>query len=144
MQQEGGPILIDSNPPEGPVMKTTIALLCIQILFALGCASSGPPVAPSQVTEAEASIRSAENAGAASSAVELLDRAQKSIAEARQASAKGRNDESRRLLEEAKAYAAAAEARSNVEKLKKLAAELGQQADELESKARQLQQKARP
>src|SRR2546423_1490331 len=121
-------------------MKKTIALLCTLAPLVSACASSGPPVASGQVTEVEASIRSAENAGAADSAVDLLDRARKALAAAGQASNRGDNDESRRLLDEAKAYAAAAEARSNSEKLKLQAAELRRQADELESKAKQLQE----
>jgi hypothetical protein len=125
-------------------MKKTIVLLCLLAPLIPGCASSGPPVASAQMTETELQIRSAENAGAASSAADLLDRAQKALAGARAAATRGENDASRRLLEEAKAYAAAAEARSNAEKLKKQAAELRAQADELESKAKQLQERARP
>jgi hypothetical protein len=142
--EDGSTGLIYFEHVKEPFMKKTIALLCALAPLVSGCASSGPPVASAQMTEVEASIRSAENAGAAGSAADLLDRAQKALAAARQASTRGDNDESRRLLEEAKAYAAAAEARSNAERLKKQAAELRQQADELESKAKQLQERTRP
>ena len=125
-------------------MKKTIALLCLVAPLFAGCASSGPPVASAQMTETELQIRSAENAGAAASAAELLERSRKALADARAATTRGENDSARRLLEEAKAYAAAAEARSNAERLKKQAAELRAQADELESKAKQLQERARP
>ena len=125
-------------------MKKTIALLCVLVPLVSGCASSGTPVASAQMTETEVAIRSAENAGAAEGAPDLLDRAQKALASARAASTRGDYDESRRLLDEAKAYAGAAEARSSSERLKRQAADLRQQADELESKAKQLKERARP
>jgi DNA repair photolyase len=125
-------------------MRRTISLLLVLTAVAVGCASTGPPVPPSQVTDAEAAVRSAENAGAASVAPEYLDRAQKALAAGRAAISRSENDEARRQLEEARAYALAAEARSNAERLKRQATELKAQADELESKAKQLQERARP
>ncbi|HKF44002.1 MAG TPA: DUF4398 domain-containing protein [Thermoanaerobaculia bacterium] len=125
-------------------MRTTLALFLVSGLLAAGCASSGPPISPAQLTETEAAIRSAENAGAATAAPDLLDRSHKALDAARAASTHGNHDEMRRQLEEARAYALAAEARSNAEKLRRQAAELKNQADELESKAKQLQERARP
>ena len=125
-------------------MRRTLVLFLVFGLLAAGCASSGPPVPPAQLTETEAAIRSAENAGAATAASELLDHANKALAAARAAASRGDNDEVRRQLEEAHAYALAAEARSNAERLRRQAAELRSQADELESKAKQLQERARP
>jgi hypothetical protein len=125
-------------------MRRTVALLIALTPFAFGCASSGPPVPPAQITEVEASIRSAENAGAATSSPDDLERAHKALTAARAAASRGENDLARRDIEEARAYAAAAESRANAERLKRQAAELKAQADELESKAKQLQERARP
>lgn len=125
-------------------MRPTLVLFLVLVLPVLGCASSGPPIPPGQVTETEAAIRSAENAGAAAAAPELLGMAHRSYDAGRAAVTRGDPDAARRDLEEARAYAAAAEARANAERLKRQAAELKGQADELESKAKQLQERARP
>jgi hypothetical protein len=124
--------------------KRRLVALPIAILLTMACASSGPPVPPAQVTETEAAIRSAENAGASVGASELLDRSRRALAAARQASTQGNNEEAARQIAEAKAFAAAAEARARAESMKRRAAEARQQADELESKAKQLQERARP
>jgi len=142
-----GSARIDSDRLRGvkeSSMRKTVVLLFASTALIAGCASSGPPVPPAQLTETEASIRSAENAGAPTTAPDLLDRARKSLAAARAASTRGDNDESRRQIEEARAYAGAAEAKANAERMKRQAAELKQQADELESKVKQLQERARP
>jgi hypothetical protein len=124
-------------------MRRTIVLF-LALAAAVGCASSGPPVPPSQITDAEAAVRSAENAGAAAAAPDYLDHAQKALAAGRAAASRGENDLARRDIEEARAYALAAEARANAERLKRQATDLKAQADELESKAKQLQERARP
>jgi hypothetical protein len=125
-------------------MKGPLVAFPIATLLVMGCASSGPPVPPAQVAETEAAIRSAENAGAASSASELLERSKKALAAARQANAQGNNEEAARQTAEARAFAAAAESRARAEDVKRQAAEARRQADELESKAKQLQERARP
>ncbi|HEV8119161.1 MAG TPA: DUF4398 domain-containing protein [Thermoanaerobaculia bacterium] len=125
-------------------MRRMPVLFLATVLAAIGCASSGPPLPPAQVAETEAAIRSAENAGAAAAAPELLNMAHRSFDAGKAEVSRGNPDAARRDLEEARACAAAAEARANAERLKRQAAELKGQADELESKAKQLQERARP
>ena len=125
-------------------MNRPLVVLLPALLLAAGCASTAPPVRPAQVTETEAAIRSAENAGASTGAPELLDRSRKALAAARQASSRGDNEEAARQITEAKAFAAAAEARTKAERVKRQADEARRQADELESKTKQLQERARP
>lgn len=126
-------------------MKRPILLLLVPLtVLAAGCASSakGPPLDPARVTEAEAAVRGAENAGAGELAPDMLVRAQKALATARQALNQGNGAEARAQLDEATAFAAAAEARARAEKARAEAARLKQQADELEAKTRQLREQA--
>ena len=125
-------------------MKAALAATLLTTVFLAGCASSGSRVTPARITETEAAIRAAENAGAATSAADLLGRSKTALAAARQAASRGDNDEAERLIAEARAFAAAAEARAWAEAVKSQAAEMRRQADELESKAKQLQERARP
>jgi hypothetical protein len=92
------------------------------------------------VTETEVAIRAAENAGAPDLAPDLLARAQKALANARQASNVGNGAEARAQIEEANAFAHAAEARARAESSHAEAARLKQQADDLEAKIKQLRE----
>jgi len=111
--------------------------------IAMGCASSVSPVTPAQLTEAEATIRSAESAGAFESAPDLLQKARQALSAAQQAS--GRDDHmiARRHLREATTYAEAARARAQIEVKKNDAAMVRAQADEIEAKAKLLQEQLR-
>ena len=124
-----------------PVLRLVLPIL----ILACGCAStaSGPPVDPSRVTETEVAIRSAQNAGAAESASDLLNRAQQALVAARRASSEGNNAEAAARLDEARAFAAAAEAKARTEKARSEAARARQQADDLEARTRQLREQAR-
>ena len=124
-------------------MKKPLALVPLLTALAAGCATGGPAPSPSQLTETEAAIRSAENAGAAQLASDLLDRARKSLASARAAAGRGENDQARQQVEEARAFAAAAEMRARAEAVKRQAGDLRRQADELEARARQIQAQPR-
>ena len=124
-------------------MARPILLLLIPLtVLAAGCASSasGPPLEPGRVTETEVAIRGAENAGAAERAPDLLARAQKALANARQASNLGNGAEAHAQLEEANAFASAAEARARAESSHAEAARLKQEADQLEAKIKQLRE----
>ncbi len=118
-------------------------LLLLAAALAVGCASSGPPVAPAMVAETEAKVRRAETAGAAQRAPELLAKARRAWDEARLASSGGDGETARRRFVEAQEYAEAAEAKANAERMKSDAAMLRQQADELEAKTRQLREQSR-
>ena len=126
-------------------MRRPIPVIFILLTsLAAGCSStaSGPPPEPGKVTETEVAIRAAENAGASEGAPDLLDRARKSLANARQAATAGNGAEARAQLEEAKAFAAAAEARARAEKARAAAARLKDEADQLEARVKQLQMEA--
>ena len=123
-------------------MRTTVVIL-LAALFAVGCASSGPPVAPAMVAETEAAVRRAESAGAGERAPDLLAKARRAWDEARLASSRGDGETARRRFVEAQEYAQAAEAKANAERMKSEAALLRQQADELEAKTRELREQSR-
>src|SRR5215207_10396030 len=83
---------------EGDCMKLSNCLILLMMGTLAGCASAGggPPVAVAEVSEAEAALRSAEEAGAAEQAPELFEEARIALAAARRAS----GEEARqRLLE---------------------------------------------
>jgi hypothetical protein len=104
-----------------------------------GCASAGgPPVAVAEVTEAEAALRRAEEAGAAERAPELFEEARIALSAAQRAS----GDEARQRLLEARDYAAAAEAQARAERLQSEAARLRQEADSLETRADEIRDEA--
>ena len=119
------------------------ALFVLAAIFAVSCASSGPPVAPAMVAQTEAAVRRAETAGAAQFAPDLLAKARRAWDEAKVASSRGEGEIARRRYVEAEEYGQAAEAKANAERLKSEAAVLRQQADELEAKTRQLREQSR-
>ncbi|HWV47555.1 MAG TPA: DUF4398 domain-containing protein [Nitrospira sp.] len=122
-------------------MRTVIGpTLIIVISFSgIGCASSGPPVTPVQLADTEATIRSAESAGAFERAPDLLQKARQALSVAQQASGKGDHRVARERLLEATTQAEAARARAQAEQKKSEASMVHQQADELEAKVKLLQ-----
>ncbi|MGE0644492.1 MAG: DUF4398 domain-containing protein [Nitrospira sp.] len=108
--------------------------------MAIGCASSVTPVTPAQLAETEATIRSAESAGAFERAPDLLQKSRQALGAAQQASGKGDHATARERLLETTTYAEAARARAEAEQKKGETAMVRQQADELEAKATQLKQ----
>jgi len=80
-------------------MKLSNCLILLMMGTLAGCASAGggPPVAVAEVSEAEAALRSAEEAGAAEQAPELFEEARIALAAARRAS----GEEARQRLLEA-------------------------------------------
>ena len=121
-------------------MKLASCLVLVTTAMLAGCASAGPPVGAAEVTEAEAAIRRAEEAGAEGRAPELLDDARNAMNAARRAS----GEEARQRLLEARGYAAAAEARAKAERLQSDAARLRQEADDLERRAAEIRNQAGP
>lgn len=119
------------------------ALLLLSALFAVNCASSGPPVAPAMIAQTEAALRRAEAAGAGERAPDLLTKARRAWDEARLAASRGDGEIARRRYVEAEEYAQAAEAKANAVRMQNEAAHLRQQADELEAKTRQLREQSR-
>jgi hypothetical protein len=117
----------------GPIL--VIAISCI----AIGCASSVSPVTPAQLAETEATIRSAESAGAFERAPDLLQKARQALSAAQQASGKGDHTVAREHLLETTTYAEAARVRAEAEQKKSEAAMVRQQADEIEVKAKAMQ-----
>lgn len=107
--------------------------------LAVGCASSGQPVSQAQLAETEATIRSAESAGAFEQAPDLLQKARQALSAAQQASGRGDHAIARDHLLETVTYAEAARARAETERKKRESAMVRQQADELEAKVKLLQ-----
>lgn len=107
--------------------------------IAIGCASGVSPVTPGQLADTEATIRSAEAAGAFERAPDLLQKARQALGAAQQASGKGDHTVARERLLETTTYAEAARARAQAEQKKGEAAMVRQQADEIELKAKALQ-----
>lgn len=123
-------------------MRNVIGLSLIVALssIAIGCASSGTPVTPAQLADTEATIRSAESAGAFERAPDLLQKSRQALSAAQQASGKGDHAVARKRILETTTYAEAARVRSQAEQKKGEAAMVRQQADEIEAKAKALQQ----
>lgn len=121
-------------------MKSLTLLVLLTMGTLAGCASTGggPPVAVAEVTEVEAALRSAEDAGAAERAPELFEEARIAFAAARQ----GSGEEARQRLLEARDYAAAAEAMARAERLTGEAARLRQEANDLEQRADEIREEA--
>jgi hypothetical protein len=117
----------------GPTLIIVIASI------AIGCASNGTPVTPGQLAETEATIRSAESAGAFERAPDLLQKARQALGAAQQASGKGDYTAARERLLETTTYAEAARTRAQAEQKKSEAAMVRQQADEIEAQAKALQ-----
>jgi hypothetical protein len=124
-------------------MKKILTVTMLFGLLAIGCASTGPPLDPKALTEAEAEIRAAESAGAEQLAADLLGKSRRSLDAAKRASAGGNGEEARRWLEEARAYAYAAENQAHVERLRADVARLKGEADELEMRSKQIRERAR-
>ena len=117
----------------GPTLVTALSFI------AIGCASGVSPVTPAQLAETEATIRSAESAGAFERAPDLLQKARQALGSAQQASGRGDHKMAREYLLETTTYADAARAQAETEGKKSEASMVRQQADELEAKVTQLQ-----
>lgn len=123
-------------------MKKVSIVILMGAALALGCASTGPPVDPKMMTDAELEIRAAESAGAGELASDLLVKARRAYDAARRASAAGNGEEARERLLEARAYADAAESRARAEKLRTEVARFKREADELEMRTKQIRERA--
>lgn len=123
-------------------MKLSNCLILLTILTLAGCATSsgggGEPVSRAEITEVEAALRSAAEAGAEERAPELYEEARIAYNAARQTS----NDVARQRLLEARGYAAAAEAAARAERLQADAARIRQEADSLERQADEIREEA--
>ena len=120
--------------------KAMLPTLVIAIAgIAAGCASSVPPVSQAQLAETEATIRSAESAGAFERAPDLLQKARQALSAAQQASGRGDHAIAREHLLETTAYAEAARAKAEADGKKKELSMVRQQADELDAKVKQFQ-----
>lgn len=116
----------------GPTLVIALSFI------AIGCASRVAPVTPTQLAETEATIRSAESAGAFNRAPDLLQKSRQALGAAQQASGKGDHAVARERLLETVTYAEAARARAEAEQKKGESAMVRQQADELEAKATEM------
>ena len=108
------------------------------VFFAVGCASSGPPVSNAEMAQAEADIRAAENATATQHARDLLDRARGDFASAQREWHDRHWDESRRRLAETRAAASAAESKARATAMEQQAQDLRRQADDIERRTREI------
>jgi hypothetical protein len=124
-------------------MRNVIGPTVVIVLsfIAIGCASSVTPVTPAELAETEATIRSAESAGAFDRAPDLLQKSRQALGAAQQASGKGDHAVARERLLETTTYAEAARTRAEAEQKKGESAMLRQQADELEAKATELKKR---
>jgi rare lipoprotein A len=130
---------VEGERREGDAMKRLKLPMLILTGMLAGCASAGgPPVAVAEVTEAEAALRRAEEAGAEERAPDLFEEARIAFAAARRAS----GDEARRRLIEAREYATAAEAQARAERLQREVARLRREADDLEERADDIRDEA--
>jgi hypothetical protein len=125
-------------------MKNSMLMSLLVAGLLAGCASSGPPMAPEQLTEAEVALQSAERAGAEEYAPELMAKSRQALAAASRASSRGEGDAARQRVLEARDYAAAAEAKAKAENLKSQAARLRGEADDLEARADEIRDETRP
>ena len=119
-----------------------LTALVVYIPFATGCASSGPKVADTEVSDTELAIRAAENATATQHAKDLLDRARIALSAAQSDRARGDNDHARAHLEEARAAAEAAESKARSVQVVEQAAALQKQLDELDKRIREFNTQA--
>jgi len=108
------------------------------VFFAVGCASSGPPVSNAEMAQAEADIRAAENATATQHARDLLDRARGDFAAAQREWQDRRWDEARRHIAETRAAASAAESKARTADIEQQVQDLRRQADDLERRTREI------
>jgi uncharacterized protein DUF4398 len=126
---------------EEATMRKLVTITLLATLAA-ACASTGPPVDPKTMTDAELEIRAAESAGATEHAADLLAKSRRAFEAARRASASGDGEEARRWLLEARAYADAAESRARAEKVRVEVTRLRREADELEMRTKQMRERA--
>lgn len=135
---------ITQDKKEFPMRNVIGPTVVIVLSFiAIGCASSVTPVTPAELAETEATIRSAESAGAFDRAPDLLQKSRQALGAAQQASGKGDHAVARERLLETTTYAEAARTRAEAEQKKGESVMLRQQADELEAKATQLKKQLR-
>jgi len=120
-----------------------VSAIALMGALTFACASTGPPLEPRALTDVELEVRSAESAGAAEHAADLLGKARRAYDAARRASTAGNGEEARQRLLEARAYADAAESRARAEKLRVEVTRLRQEADELENRTKQIRDRAR-
>lgn len=111
--------------------RGSILIACL-LFMSIGCASRGQPITQTQLTETEATIRSAESAGAFQHAPTLLQKARQSLSAAQLALGKGDYAIARERLLETTTYAEAARGRAQVEQQKNDTAMMRRQADDLE------------
>ena len=120
----------------------TLAVLVVSVPLATGCASSGPKVADTEVSDAELAIRAAENATATQHAKDLLDRARIALSAAQSDRARGDNNHARARLQEARAAAEAAESKARSVQDAQQAAALQLQLDDLDKRIREFNAQA--
>jgi hypothetical protein len=108
------------------------------VFVAVGCASSGPPVSNAEMAQAEADIRSAENATATQHARDLLDRARGDFASAQREWHDGHWDEARRRIAQTRAAANAAESKARAAVMEQQAQDLKRQSDDIERRTREI------
>lgn len=116
-----------------------VMLYLLVSVIVLGCASRAKPVTSVQLAETEATVRSAESAGAFEQAPDLLRKARQALGAAQQASGNGDHVVAGERLLETTTYAEAARAQAQAEQQKHQAAMVRQQADEIDVKAKSLQ-----
>ena len=114
------------------------------ILLSVACASSGPPVSNTELAQAEADIRAAENATATEHARDLLDRARGDFAAAQREWQERRWDEARRHIAETRAAANAAEAKARTIAAEQQAQDMKRQADDIERRIRNVAPPPKP
>jgi hypothetical protein len=119
-----------------------LAALLVCIPLATGCASSGPKVADTEVSDVDLAIRAAENATATQHAKDLLDRARVALSAAQSDRARGDNNHARARLEEARAAAEAAESKARSVQVAEQAAALQKQLDDLDKRIREFNAQA--
>jgi len=114
------------------------------ILLSAGCASSGPPVSNTELAQAEADIRAAENATATEHARDLLDRARGDLAAAQRDWQERRWDDARRHIAETRAAANAAEAKARTVAAEQQAQDMKRQVDDIERRIRNVAPPPKP
>ena len=114
------------------------------IFFAVGCASSGPPVSNAEIAQAEADIRAAENATATQHARDLLDRARGDLAAAEREWHDRHWDLARLRIAETRAAAKAAESKARAADIEQQVQDLRRQADDFERRTREIAPPPRP